>query len=263
MGGVYEGGIRVPCFIRQPGTAVPREVDAPAAHVDLMPTILEACGVPLPNERKIDGQSLMAWVRGGVVKSVPPTHFFQWHRGDEPEAWKNCAVVRGDWKLVNGSELYDLKSDPAEARNLLPNEPLITASLRKEYEKWFSDVGAAGYAPPRIWIGSEIENPVLLTRQDWRGPKATWDATGLGHYEVDVKRTGRYRLTLRFPKMGSEGTATFTGAGIQVRQDLKPEVSECSWEVTINKPGQSQFEGRVESGGRVWGSHYIEARRLE
>jgi arylsulfatase A-like enzyme len=259
----YDGGIRVPCFMRQPGTAVSRDVDHPAAHVDLMPTILDACGGALPKDRTIDGQSLMAWVKGAPVKAAPPSHFFQWHRGDEPEAWKNCAVVQGDWKLVNGTELYNLRQDPVEARNLQPNELSITASLRKEYERWVEDVGRAGYAPPRIWIGSDIEKPVVLTRQDWRGPKATWDATGLGHYEVDVKRTGRYRVTLRFPRLVENATAVFDGGSTQMRTAVESGAKECAWEVEMRQAGPARFEGRVEAGGRAWGSHYIEVRRLE
>ncbi|HNY41659.1 MAG TPA: arylsulfatase [Bryobacteraceae bacterium] len=260
---VYEGGIRVPCFIRQPGALAPREVRQQAAHVDLMPTILEACGAALPKDRTIDGRSLLGWLNGPVAKPDERTHFFQWHRGDEPEAWKNCAVVQGDWKLVNGTELYDLRNDPAESRNLRPNEPSIAASLRKEYEKWFEEVGRAGYAPPRIWVGSDIENPVVLTRQDWRGPKASWDAAGLGHYEVEVKRPGRYRVTLRFPHLMENATAVFENGVTQLRATLNAGVTECSWESEVAGTGPARFEGRLEASGKTWGCHYIEVRRLE
>jgi len=259
----YEGGIRVPCFVRHPGTARPRDVSYPMAHVDMMPTILDACGVALPRDRKIDGSSRMAWVKGASIKTKEPTHFFQWHRGDEPEAWKNCAVVQGDWKLVNGTELYNLRQDPAEARNLRPNEPSVVASLRKQYETWFEDVGRAGYAPPRIWIGSDIENPVVLTRQDWRGPKATWDVSGLGHYEVDVKRTGRYRVVLSFPELMENATAVFEGGSTQTRTSVAAGTKECSMDVELRAAGPARFEARLEAGGRAWGSHYIKVRRLE
>jgi len=260
---VYEGGIRVPCFIRQPGTLTPREVRQQSAHVDLMPTILEACAAALPEDRTIDGQSLLGWMNGSATKPVERTHFFQWHRGDGPEAWRNCAVVRGDWKLVNGIHLYNLRKDPAEALDLRPNEPSVVVSLRKEYEKWFEDVGRAGYAPPRIWVGSEIENPILLTRQDWRGPKATWDATGLGHYEGDVRRPGRYRITLRFPRVLENTTAVFAGAAAKLSKEVKAGETECSWETGITKVGPAQFEGKLEAGERVWGAHYIEVSRLD
>ena len=262
-GWAYDGGIRVPCFVRHPGVAAPREIDVAAAHVDLMPTILDSCGVSTPKDRKIDGQSLMPWIKGSNAKAPERTQVFQWHRGDQPEAWRNSAVVRGGWKLVNGSALYNLKTDPAESRDLAKTEPERVARLRKEYEDWFADVGSAGYAPPRIWIGSEIENPVLLTRQDWRGPKAAWDATGLGHYEVDVRRTGRYRVTLKFPALKEDSRAVFDSGITQTSGDAKSGSAECSLEVSLEKTGPARIEGRLEASGRAWGAHYIEVRRLD
>jgi arylsulfatase A-like enzyme len=261
-GTTYDGGIRVPCFVRQPGVALPREVDEAAAHIDLMPTILDACGVAAPSDRKIDGQSLMPLLRGSKAARTERTQFFQWHRGDQPEAWRNSAVVRGDWKLVNGAELYNVRQDPAESRDLAASEPATVARLRKEYGDWFADVGSAGYAPPRIWIGSDIEDPVLLTRQDWRGPKATWDATGLGHYEVDIRRKGRYGITLRFPKTKELSTATFDAGFTQTSEEVKADSGECRMEVSLDRVGAARFEGRLEAAGRTWGAHYIEIRRL-
>lgn len=261
-GTVYDGGIRVPCFLRYPGVAAPGVIDQPAAHVDLLPTILDACGVAMPKGRKIDGRSLMSQVTGSRENMAERTQVIQWHRGDEPEAWKSCAAVRGGWKLVNGAELYNVQTDPGETRDLAQSEPAAVARLRKEYEDWFADVGSAGYAPPRIWIGSEIEDPVILTRQDWRGPKATWDPTGLGHYEVEIRRAGRYLVTLRFPKLPEPAKATFDSSFTQKSEDLRPGSAECRLEVALDRVGPARFEGRLEAAGRAWGAHYIEIRRL-
>ena len=59
------------------------------------------------------------------------------------------------------------------------------------------DVTKKGFDPPRIVVGSEKENPVRLSRQDWRGPKAGWAADSVGHWEVTVERAGRYEVTIR------------------------------------------------------------------
>ncbi|MCX6624292.1 MAG: arylsulfatase, partial [Acidobacteria bacterium] len=59
-GDPYQGGIRVPCFVRWPAKfAGGRTVDRIAANVDLFPTLLDACNVPLPKDRKLDGRSLL------------------------------------------------------------------------------------------------------------------------------------------------------------------------------------------------------------
>ena len=175
-GTVYEGGIRVPCFVRWPAGVKPgSRIDHIAAHIDLLPTILEACGVRKSEEVKFDGRSLAPLLRGETIAWPDRTLYFQWHRGDEPEPYRNCAALTPRYKLVNGKELYDLTEDPAEERDLAARHPDVVARLRKGYEAWFQDVSATrGYAPPRIHLGTPHENPVTLTRQDWRGPRAGW-----------------------------------------------------------------------------------------
>ena len=62
------------------------------------------------------------------------------------------------------------------------------------YDAWFNDVTAArNYAvPSRIFLGAAEENPVLLTRQDWRGRGASWGPKGIGYWEVNVVAPTRY-----------------------------------------------------------------------
>ena len=195
-GTVYEGGIRVPCFLRWPRMVKPgAKTDRLAAHIDVLPTLLEACGAPLPAGVKIDGKSLMPLVRGDAKAWPDRTLFFQWHRGDEPKPFQACAARNQRWKLVDGKELYDLENDPAESKDLASAHPEIVARLRKEYETWFHDVSSTrGYAPPRIHLGTPHENPVMLTRQDWRGAGAGWAADSAGHWEVQVAAAGKYEV---------------------------------------------------------------------
>ena len=59
-GTVYEGGIRVPFFVRWPdGRLGPRKLDAACAHVDIVPTLAAACGLSPPADRAIDGMDLL------------------------------------------------------------------------------------------------------------------------------------------------------------------------------------------------------------
>jgi uncharacterized sulfatase len=114
---LFEGGIRVPMFIKWPERIAPGTVvDTPVAHIDLMPTLAAAAGVTLPDDREIDGQNLLAAATGTGGITRPDDAIF-WQSG-------YYRVVRaGDWKLqVDGRQnkvwLFDLATDPTEQNNL-------------------------------------------------------------------------------------------------------------------------------------------------
>lgn len=258
----YEGGIRVPSFLRWPAKIQSGTTDSRiAAHIDFLPTVLDACGLPQPKDRKIDGHSLLA-------PPVERSLFFQWHRGDAPEPFRNCAVLTDRWKLVGTGkqepELYDLPADPAETRNLAAAQPAIARQLRYQYDAWFRDVSAErGYAPPRIFIGTPHENPVILSRQDWRGPQASWNPDGLGHYEIDVRVAGTYQIVLRFPPVSMETTAMLTCGEVRQEVPVPSGGTHASLARVPLPAGPAMIEGSLEVAGRRIGAHYLEVRAVK
>ena len=264
-GTVYEGGIRVPFFIRWParfkGGA---KVDTVAAHIDVVPTLLSACGVDRPKGLELDGLSLIPLAQGVFHRSWPDrTLFFQWHRGDVPELYRSCAARTQRWKLVNGKELYDLAADPCEAKDVAAAHPDVVATLRKEYEAWFSDVSATrGYDPPRIVLGSPHENPSLLTRQDWRGPRAGWAPDSLGHWEVEVARAGRYDVKLLFRRMESDGEAVFKLGDATATKPLQKGATSCTLKSLALAAGPARLEAWTKLGDKTVGVNYVEVKRL-
>ncbi len=119
--------------------------------------------------------------------------------------------------------------------------------MTDHYDAWFKDVtgrrdyGDRGIA--RIVIGSPRENPVRLTRQDWRGPQAAWTATSLGYWEVDVRRAGLYDVTLRFAELTKPGTVSFALGAIT----LEKEVPLGAGSATFNRVRLPRGAGRLES----------------
>ena len=134
-GTTYEGGIHVPCYIRWPGRfPAGLVVDRIAAHIDITPTLLDACGVPAGAEPKLDGRSLLPLLRGQPAAVWPDrTLYFQWHRGDTPEAGRAFAARTQRYKLLRHEvpattpppplELYDLEQDPFEQHDLSAGAP--------------------------------------------------------------------------------------------------------------------------------------------
>jgi hypothetical protein len=175
----------------------------------------------VPQDIRLDGRSFWPLLKGQSVE-WPDRHIvIQAHRGDEPVLYHNFAIRTQDWKLLHASgfgaesfdgtprfELYDMKNDPLEVQDVAKRHPEKVEELKKAYEAWFRDVSHTrpdNYAPPRIHVGTPYENPVTLTRQDWRHEKGRpWAEDSNGHWLLYVARSGRYEIVLRF-HAGTEG----------------------------------------------------------
>jgi arylsulfatase A-like enzyme len=262
-GGVYEGGIRVPCFVRWPAALKPAEVDTPAAHIDLAPTLLDACGLSTKSEAKIDGRSVLPLLRGDGPEWPDRPLFLQWHRGDQPEPFRNAAVITRRYKLVDGKELYDLQADPAERKDQAAEHPEVVSRLRREYVTWFQDVSSTrGYDPPRIGLGSGRENPVRLTRQDWRGPRAGWDPSSLGYWEVEVEQKADYEVVLTIWPASEDSRAHLRLGAVALTSPLSAGQTRIRFGRVPWQKGPGRLEAWVEGSGKTVGVKYVQVRRL-
>jgi arylsulfatase A-like enzyme/Flp pilus assembly protein TadD len=125
----YEATLRVPLILHQPLLLAPRVVEQPVRHVDLLPTVLDALALPVP--QGLTGRSLLAVAAGG--KAPPSETYFEALSATLNRGWAPLhGVVQGHTKYVELPlpELYDLAADPAEARNLAASEPRRLAEMR-------------------------------------------------------------------------------------------------------------------------------------
>ena len=124
----FEGGIRVPFFMRWPGHLAPGATyAAPISHFDVFATAAGAAGTPLPTDRTIDGVDLMPFLTG--EKGGRPHDRLFWRSGPY------VVVQAGDWKLQLTSLparawLFDMKSDPTEQHDVATTHPEKVAELK-------------------------------------------------------------------------------------------------------------------------------------
>jgi arylsulfatase A-like enzyme len=147
-GELYEGGIRVPLVVSWPGLARPGTTcDEPVSSIDFYPTLLELAGLPAPEGQQLDGVSLVPIFPGAAT--LPRPRLF-WHFPCYVgRATPSSAVREGDFKLVeffeDGGrvELYNLRDDPHEERNLATTQPAKSAALSRILHDWQQETGAA------------------------------------------------------------------------------------------------------------------------
>ena len=141
----YEGGTRVPCFVRWKGK-IPAGVDVGAltAHIDIFPTLAELCGGKLPAGVKLDGRSFAPLLRDPKAAWADRyifVHVGRWGKGRAAGAkYSGCAVRSQRFRLVNNRELFDIAADPGETTNVIDKHPDVVAGMRKAYDRWWSQV---------------------------------------------------------------------------------------------------------------------------
>ena len=158
----YEGGIRVPMIVRWPERIKPGRVEETPAHVvDLLPTLFSMAGARAPEGYVLDGVNLQPLLEG---RARAPQRSLYWYMPLYDIRWCGtpCAAVRhGDYKLIEyfgdsfdnapepnyrlgrRLELYDLKRDPGEARDLAGQMPERVQAMERDLHAWIHSCGAA------------------------------------------------------------------------------------------------------------------------
>ena len=136
---LYEGGVRVPGILQWPARVNPGTTDVAAVTSDYLPTVLDALGIDYPDQRPIDGQSLMGVITGQTDSRERPIGFqsknqIAWHEG-------NLKLYTSDkgktW------ELYDLAVDRGETRNIAADRPKRMTFMVAQLSNWLASCRAS------------------------------------------------------------------------------------------------------------------------
>jgi len=215
-GSPYDGGHRVPCFIHWPagGLNKPATVDRLAAHLDLLPTLVDLCGLKLPRPVTFDGASLKPllinprapWPDRTIVLGTVPNCGRQVKPG-RPPFGQSCAVMTDRWRLVENRELYDMAKDAGQRQDLAGEHPEVVEKLRGAYQQYWNSVSARDPSMRgRPIIGSSRELVTELCAEDWYPTREAcpWNqgrvAKGerhFGYWTVRFAAAGDYRVEVR------------------------------------------------------------------
>ena len=152
----FEGGIRVPGIVRWPGHIKPGTVsDIPVIGSDIFATVLDAVGIPLPNDRTIDGVSMLPAFEGKALERKVPM-FWRTHVS---KADCRVAIRIGDWKVVGNETmdtflLFNVMEDPWEKYNVAEAHPEKFSEMKEKLFEVWEDIQAEG--PSEWWLDSTI-----------------------------------------------------------------------------------------------------------
>lgn len=208
---VYRGGVRVPLFIRYPAIFEnSKPIRETVSVIDLFPTLAEVSGATIPEDRINDGISLLPLLKGEQTNLENRPLFLYWTRR-YPELYNNMALMQGDFRLVGhtdynapieGFELFNYTEDPYERNNLIEKESQIAMQMKMKMTEMYSDLILSENLinPPEIIIGSPLENPTILNRNDADGERGIWSQEEIfGKWQVNILE-GTYNIRFKFIK---------------------------------------------------------------
>ena len=133
---IYDGGHRVPCFVRWPagGLRPPGDVNTPAQMQDVLPTLIDLCGLKDRRGAQFDGASLAGLLKD--AKAALPDRMLVVQYGQILKKWDSCTIW-GKWRLVSGGELYDIHADPGQKNDVAAQNAGVVKKMRDHYEAWW------------------------------------------------------------------------------------------------------------------------------
>ncbi|MXX23949.1 MAG: arylsulfatase [Caldilineaceae bacterium SB0668_bin_21] len=298
---LYEGGHRVPCFIRWPAAGLEggRDVGGVTRGVDILPTLIELCDLQAPDGWTCDGLSLAAHMRQPDKAVADRTSVVQYGHANEGARFGftgrgRAAVMWGRWRLVDGRELYNIGEDPGQQQDVAGANPELVKQLRGQYGAWWDGVSSTLTSYQPLTIGADAENPARLCSCDWawvyadnqrgiRGP-----VMDSGTWHVEAARAGLYSFTLRrWPEESGLGISDpapvmqgvdgswpagkalpVASAWLQVGRSeqtlpVPPDATAQTFEMAVERgPTTVKSWWHDEQGSPLAGAYYLTAERL-
>ena len=279
-GSEYDGGHRVPFFVRWPqgGLGGGHDADQLTAHIDVLPTLADLCGLDLPDGVALDGTSLASILYGDTEALRDRTLFVHSQRVADPIKWRKSAVMTERWRLVNRDELYDIEADPAQQNDLAAHHPEVVEDLRAAYEAWWTSLSTSFDGYVRIGIGADAENPIHLNPHDWHTTdheQSIWNhrqvragQMGNGYWAVNVAQAGTYEVELRRWPRHLDEPIEATHARLKVgeeqwEQQVSLDATEATFTVTL-APGPTTLQTWLTTpDDQTRGAYFVYVERLD
>lgn len=302
-GSEYEGGHRVPFYIRWPKGNITggKDINTLVAHYDLLPTFIDLLGLDFNPVKPLDGISLEPLLEGNVSDWPNRVLYMDTQRELNLIKYKNYTVMDNRWRLVNGKELYDMNNDLAQKHNVIMEHPDVAEKLSLGYESWWNSIMSEGVVERYAYIkvGSDQENPVRISAHDQlNGSLSVWHQThaitgGLasGSWKIEVTKGGTYKISLcRFPResglminsvfseaepcaeienirpasVKSDFKDAFLYLGpIRKKLPIEANSSEVIFEGTIPEGKYDMIAELIDQTGKTYPAYYIYIERLK
>ncbi|MBT6055619.1 MAG: N-acetylgalactosamine-4-sulfatase, partial [Planctomycetaceae bacterium] len=142
----------------------------------------------------------------------------------DPIKWRKTAVMSQQWRLINGSQLFEIKKDPGQTEDVAANHPQQVKKMKAFYDSWWAELEPTFLQTTEIYLGAQEAPRVTLTCHDWIGGTPPWN-----------QHMVRAAMGYRQKKSGQKN---------QGEADVSQAASGSFWAVKVMEPGTYTFELR-------------------
>ena len=226
-GSEYEGGHRVPFIAHWPaaGWNTMHRCDILCHAVDVVPTVVGLAGGKKPQSLRWDGVSIETLLDPKQDADIGDRMLVtDSQRIRDPIKWRKTAVMSQQWRLINGAELFEIKKDPSQEKDVAADHPQQVKKMKDFYDGWWAELEPTFLETTEIYLGAQEAPRVTLTCHDWIGGTPPWN-------QHMVRAAMGYRSK-------NSGKKKQTGG------DSSEEASGSFWAVKVLKSGKYNFELR-------------------
>ncbi len=296
-GDLEEAGHRVPFFIRWPNGEIEggTDVNVLAAHIDLLPTLSNLCGLTLPENMNMDGIDLSNAIYGKSDSNTNRTVFVHNNQDWKPPhpTAKTC-IMKGNWRLLHGKELYDIQKDPLQNNDISDEFPEVVhhllsenkdfiekAQQREEYNNFaYEVIGSANQEITKLTIQNAIGDHGPVWKQE-QIAKGIYNKNN--QYALEFSEDGKYQISCR--RWPRENSGSITGMpktnpeylfnyktispdkirialfGETYEKPIHADAEEVLFELNL-EAGKTLFTADFMEGDKTYGVYYIYVKKL-
>jgi len=272
-GSNYDGGHRVPCFIYWPDGNITGGIsfDKLTAHIDLLPTLLDACKIENVFQTEFDGISLLPYLQNKNKTWPERTLVTESKVNDRSAIYKSSAVLSNEWRLVNGKELFAIENDPSQENDLVNTNKEVKEQLAKEYKNWYTGMENSFSQIPRITVREneicQLNGMDLFAEKPDKVLKTVWNQKGVkngekvkGFWALHIQESGTYRISLfRWPSELNEpiNKALPKGKNLNIKSGYV-QIGESKFQNKADNDKVSiDFEVQLQKGEIDLGAYFV------
>ena len=274
----YDEKHQVYCMVQYPKLtgSKPGDRSELTGMVDVLPTILDVCGLDQPSN--LDGKSMKPLLADVPGWDEERQLIIQCPRTRERSKWGNVSVKYKKWRLVDGKELYNIEEDFGQTKNLFGEHPNLVHKLTATYETFWNSLPPQQALLSAHVLGAKEAPSVRLNGMDWYEGGHPWPQQALakrteqGKWRVEIARKGTYRFELRHYPREEPRPVKAVGATVQVgNKTISIPLNINATHAVLHVPLQTGFYDLITTfqhpddhdGKQEWGAYYVYVDYME